>query len=264
MSLLSKFLAIMLAGLGLLYTGVAQAAKQLNMIPGVTSVSISQYQLHMIMLGVVTVIGILVFGVLIYSIFMHRKARGHKPSEFHENVQIEVIWTVIPFVILIVLAIPATRALIIQENHEKSDVTITVTGYQWYWKYDYLGEGVSFTSNTATTQEQINGMMPKGEHYLLEVDRHLVVPTHTKIRFAFTANDVLHAWWVPALGIKKDTVPGFINEAWAYIEEPGIYRGQCAELCGINHGFMPIVVEAKSPEEYEVWLEAQKSAKEKS
>lgn len=264
MSLLSKFLATMAGWVALLYTGVANAAMQLNMVEGVTPVSVSQYGLHMIMLAVVTVIGVLVFGLLIYSIVMHRKSRGVKPADFHENIQIEVIWTVIPFVILIVLAIPATRSLIIQENTSKADMTIAVTGYQWYWKYDYMGEDISFTSNSTTTQEQIDGLLPKGEHYLLEVDNHVVVPTHTKIRFTFTANDVLHAWWMPDFGIKKDTVPGFINEAWAYIDTPGVYRGQCAELCGIRHGFMPIVVEAKSPEDYQTWLKTQKSTKEKS
>lgn len=264
MSLLSKLLAIMAGWVGVFYMSAAQAAYQLNMVEGVTPVSHTQHELHMIMLGVVTVIGVLVFGVLIYSIFMHRKSRGVKPADFHENIQIEVIWTIIPFVILIVLAIPATRALIHMESHDKSEMTIAVTGYQWYWKYDYLGEDVSFTSRLSTSQEQVNGLLPKSEHYLLEVDNVVVVPTQTKIRFTFTANDVLHAWWMPDFGIKKDTVPGFINEAWAYIEKPGIYRGQCAELCGIHHGFMPIVVEAKSPEDYQAWLKTQKSAKEKS
>jgi cytochrome c oxidase subunit 2 len=264
MSLLSKFLAIVAGCMSAFYSSAAFAAMQLNMVKGVTPVSLSQYDLHMIMLAVVTAIGVVVFGILIYSIVMHRKARGVKPAEFHENIHIEVIWTVIPFVILIVLAIPATRALIMGYDTRKADLTIAVTGYQWYWKYEYMGEDVSFTSHSTTTQEQINGLLPKSEHYLLEVDNVLVVPTHTKIRFTFTANDVLHAWWMPDLGIKKDTIPGFINESWAYIETPGVYRGQCAELCGIHHGFMPIVVEAKSPEEYQVWLSSQKSAKEKS
>ena len=264
MSLLSKLLAIIAGCVGLLFTNMAHAAYQLNMVEGVTPISASQHGLHMTMLWVVTAIGVLVFGVLIYSIIMHRKSRGVKPADFHENIQIEVIWTVIPFIILIVLAIPATRALINMENTAKADMTIAVTGYQWYWKYDYLGEDVSFVANSSTTQEQIDGLMPKSEHYLLEVDHVLVVPTNTKIRFTFTAHDVLHSWWMPAFGIKKDTVPGFINEAWAFIEEPGIYRGQCAELCGIRHGFMPIVVEAKSPEDYQAWLATQKSAKEKS
>lgn len=264
MSLLSKLLAILAGWVGVFYTNTALAAYQLNMVEGVTPISHSQHDLHMTMFWVVTAIGVLVFSILIYSLVMHRKSRGVKPADFHENIQIEVIWTVIPFVILLVLAIPATRSLIMMENTSKADMTIAVTGYQWYWKYDYLGEGVSITANSSTSQEQIAGLLPKSEHYLLEVDNVLVVPTDTKIRFTFTANDVLHAWWMPDLGIKKDTVPGFINEAWAYIEKPGIYRGQCAELCGIRHGFMPIVVEAKSPADYQAWLKSQKSAKEKS
>jgi len=232
----------------------------LNMIPGVTPVSKVQHTLHMTMLIVVTVIGILVFSVMIYALVRHRKSRGVKAATFHENIQIEVIWTVIPFIILTVLAVPATKALILLHDTSKSDITITVKGYQWYWHYDYLNEGVSFFSNLVTPAEQINGKLEKGEHYLLEVDKPLVLPTNTKIRFAFTANDVIHSWWVPALGVKKDTIPGFINEAWATIEEPGTYRGQCAELCGVRHGFMPIVVEAKTPEDYQKWLSEQKAS----
>jgi cytochrome c oxidase subunit 2 len=231
-----------------------------NMTPGVTPVSKAQHSLHMTMFAVVCVIGVLVFGVLIYSLIRHRKSLGVKPATFHENIQIEIIWTIIPFIILTVLAVPATKALILQYDTSKADLTITVKGYQWYWHYDYLNEGVSFYSNLSTTQEQINGLMQKDPNYLHEVDKPLVIPTNTKIRFALTSNDVLHAWWVPAFGIKKDTIPGFINEAWAFVEEPGIYRGQCAELCGVRHGFMPIVVEAKTPEDFQSWLAEQKKA----
>lgn len=230
-----------------------------NMTQGVTPVSKAQHTLHMTMFAVVTVIGILVFSIMIYSLIRHRKSLGVKAATFHENIQIEVIWTVIPFIILTVLAVPATKALILLHDTSKSDLTITVKGYQWYWHYDYLNEGVSFFSNPTSTEEQIKGLLEKGEHYMLEVDKPLVLPTNTKIRFAFTSNDVIHSWWVPALGVKKDTIPGFVNEAWALIEKPGIYRGQCAELCGIRHGFMPIVVEAKTPEDYQKWLSDQKA-----
>jgi cytochrome c oxidase subunit 2 len=230
-----------------------------NMTEGVTPLSKVQHSLHMTMLAVVCAIGILVFGVLIYSLIRHRKSLGTKPATFHENIQIEIIWTIIPFIILTVLAVPATKALILMHDTSKSEMTITVKGYQWYWHYDYLNEGVSFFSNLTSSKEQIDGLLEKDEHYMLEVDKPLVLPTNTKIRFAFTSNDVIHSWWVPALGVKKDTIPGFINEAWAFIEEPGIYRGQCAELCGLRHGYMPIVVEAKTPEDYQRWLAEQKA-----
>jgi cytochrome c oxidase subunit II len=231
----------------------------LNMTQGVSPVSHVQYNLHMTMLTVVCVIGVLVFSVLIYSLIRHRKSLGVKPATFHENIQIEVIWTIIPFIILTVLAVPATKALILLHDTSKADITIAVKGYQWYWQYDYLNEGISFKSNLVSTQEQTDGRLEKGEHYMLEVDKPLVLPINTKIRFALTSNDVIHSWWVPALGVKKDTIPGFVNEAWTLIEEPGTYRGQCAELCGIRHGFMPIVVEAKTPEDYQKWLSEQKA-----
>ena len=245
----------------LLLVSVSGYAAELkfNMTQGVTPVSKVQYSLHMTMFAVCAVIGVLVFGVLIYSLIRHRKSLGVKPATFHENIQIEVIWTVIPFIILTVLAIPATKALILLHDTSKSELTITAKGYQCYWHYDYLNEGVSFFSNPTSTAEQIKGMLEKNENYMLEVDKPLVLPTNTKIRFAFTSNDVIHSWWVPELGVKKDTIPGFVNEAWAIIEEPGIYRGQCAELCGVRHGFMPIVVVAKTPEEYQRWLAEQKA-----
>lgn len=234
---------------------------QLNMDKGVTPMSQAQYDLHMIILAVVSVIAVLVFGFLIFSLVKYRKSKGAKPATFHENIQIEVIWTIIPFIILVVLAVPATRALVMMEDTSKSEMTVAITGYQWYWRYEYLNEDVSFFSNLASSKEQVDGRMVKGNDYLLEVDNVLVLPTNTKIRFALTANDVLHAWWVPDLGIKRDTVPGFINEAWAIIKEPGIYRGQCAELCGVRHGYMPIVVDARSPEDYQAWLAEQKAKK---
>lgn len=232
---------------------------QLNLAVGVTPISHMQHHMHMLILAVVTVIAILVFGVLIYSLFKYRHSKGAQPAHFHENVHVEIIWTVIPFIILVLLAIPASRDLIMTEDTEKSEITIAVTGYQWYWHYEYLNEDVGFFSNLASTKEQIGGLMSKGPHYLLEVDNPLVLPTNTKIRFAVTSNDVLHSWFVPELGVKRDTIPGFINEAWAVISTPGIYRGQCAELCGVRHGFMPIVVDARTPEDYQAWLAEQKA-----
>lgn len=255
---LKKYAAFALTFLSLPALSAEVNHLQMNMSPGVTPISEAQFDMHMTVMAVCAVIGLIVFGILIYSLFMHRKSRGVKPAEFHENVQIEVIWTVIPFIILIVLAIPATKTLIKMEDANKSEMTIAVTGYQWYWQYEYLNEGISFYSNLSTPKDQIQGLVPKQAHYLLEVDNPVVVPTNTKIRFAFMANDVLHAWWVPELGIKKDTIPGFVNEAWAYIQEPGIYRGQCAELCGVRHGYMPIVVIAKTPEDYQAWVREQK------
>ncbi len=254
---LAKIFCLMIGSL----LSIAANANELhfNMTRGVTPVSHAQYDLHMTVFFVVVGIGVLVFGTLIFSIFRYRKSRGVKPATFHENVQIEVIWTIIPFVILIVLAVPATKTLILMDDTRKADMTIAVTGYQWYWEYEYLNEDISFFSNPVTTQEEIAGLIPKSGYYQLDVDNPLVVPTDTKIRFAFSSNDVVHAWWVPALGVKRDTIPGFINESWAIITEPGTYRGQCAELCGIRHGFMPIVVKAVTPEEFEVWMTEQKT-----
>lgn len=256
---LQKVLRILLLSLLSMSAMADPKILQLNMAKGVTPISHAQYDLHMIVLAVVSGIAIVVFGFLIYSLFKYRKSKGAKAATFHENIQIEVIWTIIPFIILIVLAVPATQALVMMEDTSESEMTVAITGYQWYWRYDYLNEDVSFFSNLASSKEQVAGVMVKGNHYLLEVDNPLVLPTNTKIRFALTANDVLHAWWVPDLGIKRDTVPGFINEAWAVITEPGIYRGQCAELCGIRHGYMPIVVDARSPEDYQAWLAEQKA-----
>jgi cytochrome c oxidase subunit 2 len=204
------------------------------------------------------VIFLLVFGVMFYSVFAHRKSRGHKAAQFHDNSTLEVIWTVIPFLILVGMAVPSTATLIDMSDTSKSDLTIKITGYQWKWKYDYPDQDVSFFSTLATPREQIENKGGKNEHYLLEVDNPIVLPVGKKVRFLVTANDVIHSWWVPQLGVKKDAIPGFINEVWAKVEEPGIYRGQCAELCGKDHGFMPIVVSAVSQEDFTKWVAAQK------
>ena len=230
---------------------------QLNMSPGATPVSQSVYHLHMIILWICTVIGIGVFGVMLYSIIYHRKSRGVTPATFHESTKVEIAWTVVPFLILISMAVPATSTLLDIYDFEDAELDIVVTGYQWKWKYEYLnedGENVSFFSNLRTPQSEIYNAEDKGEHYLLEVDEPLVIPADTKVRFLVTANDVIHSWWVPHLGVKKDAIPGFINEAWTKTGEEGIYRGQCAELCGKDHGFMPIVVNVVSKDEYSGWL----------
>ncbi|WP_111641525.1 cytochrome c oxidase subunit II [Marinimicrobium alkaliphilum] len=229
-----------------------------NMPEGVTPVSQTIYGLHMQMFWWCVAIAVVVFGIMFYSMIRHRKSRGVKPANFHESTTLEIIWTAIPLVILIIMAIPATKGLIQIYDAEEAELDIMVTGYQWRWRYDYLDDDVSFFSNLSTPREQIQGLEPKGPHYLLEVDEPLVIPVDTKVRFLLTAADVIHSWWVPDLGVKKDTIPGFINESWALVTEPGTYRGQCAELCGRDHGFMPIVVEVLPKEEYEEWLAAKR------
>ncbi|TGD72822.1 cytochrome c oxidase subunit II, partial [Mangrovimicrobium sediminis] len=217
---------------------------ELNMGPGATEVGKEIYDLHMIILGICTVIGIGVFGVMFYSIYKHRKSKGAVAAHFHENTTVEIIWTVIPFIILVGMAVPATSTLLNIYDNDDADLDVVVTGYQWKWKYEYLnenGENVVFFSNLRTPQSEIYNTADKGEHYLLEVDEPLVLPADKKVRFLVTANDVIHSWWVPELSVKKDAIPGFINEAWTRTSKEGIYRGQCAELCGKDHGFMPIV-----------------------
>ena len=232
-------------------------ASQVNMSPGATQVGERIYDLHMIILGICTIIGILVFGVMFYSIIYHRKSKGFKPAHFHESTKVEIAWTVVPFLILIGMAVPATSTLLEIYDFEDAEMDILITGYQWKWKYEYInenGENVSFFSNLRTPQSEIYNSQPKGEHYLLEVDEPVVIPVDTKVRFLVTANDVIHSWWVPELAVKKDAIPGFINEAWTRAAEEGVYRGQCAELCGKDHGFMPIVVNVVSKDEYNDWL----------
>lgn len=231
---------------------------QLNMYRGVTPLSKDIYDLHMVCMVVCTIIGIVVFGVMIYSLIHHRKSKGYKPATFHDNQRLEVVWSIIPFLILVGLAIPATRVLIRMDNTDKSEVTVKITGYQWRWHYEYIDQGVSYFSNLSTPYSQIQNQEKKGEWYLLEVDKPLVLPVNKKIRFLVTSNDVIHSWWVPEFGIKRDAMPGFLYEAWAKIEKTGTYRGQCAELCGINHGFMPIVVDVVSDDEFNTWIGKQK------
>ena len=235
---------------------------QMNLSPGVTEVGAEIYSLHMIVLWICVVIGVVVFGVMLYSVCTHRKSKGAKPADFHESTAVEIAWTVVPFVILIVMAFPATTTLLKIYDFEDSELDILVTGYQWKWKYEYIDENdenVVFFSNLRTDKSEIYNEDTKGEHYLLEVDELVVLPVGKKVRFLVTANDVIHAWWVPALAVKKDAIPGFVNEVWTKPLKIGIYRGQCAELCGRDHGFMPIVVNVVEQQEYDTWLAGKKA-----
>lgn len=250
-----------LAG-GLLLPAWSMADWTLNMTPGVTGTSNEIFSLHMTILWICVAIGVVVFGVMFWSILAHRKSEGHKPAHFHENIAVEVAWTIIPFVILVIMAIPATATLVDMYDTEESDIDIKITGYQWKWRYDYINDDFGFFSNMATSQDEIYNRAAKSEHYLLEVDNPLVIPVGKKVRFLVTANDVIHSWWVPAFGVKKDAIPGFINETWTRVDEPGIYRGQCTELCGRDHGFMPVVVKAVPQAEYDAWVQDQLAAAE--
>ena len=247
------------AGLSLLLLSSAASADwTVNMRRGVTDISPSVFDLHMTIFWICVAIGVLVFGVMLWSMVMHRKSRGVVPAKFHENLSVEIAWTVIPLVILVGMAIPATKTLIEIYDAEEAEIDIMITGYQWRWQYRYMGEDVSFFSNMATPREAIANSSDKGENYLLEVDEPMVIPVDTKVRFLITAADVIHSWWVPDLAVKKDAIPGFINEAATRVAETGTYRGQCTELCGRDHGFMPVVVEVVSQEDYATWLAEKK------
>lgn len=238
----------------------AIALPQMNMTPGVSSISREMYFLHMTIFWICVVIGIIVFGIMFYSLIRHRRSLGVKPATFHENTKLEILWAIVPFLILIVMAFPATKVLLNMEDDSDADINIKITGFQWKWRYEYLDEGLNFFSNLSTPLTQIQNKAPKDEWYLLEVDKPLVLPIHKKIRFLVTSNDVVHSWWVPSIGVKRDAIPGFIHESWTRIDRPGMYRGQCAELCGLNHAFMPIVIDARTEADYQSWLKAQKIA----
>ena len=235
--------------------------KQLNLTPGVTRIAADQWWIHNFLLVVCLVIFVVVFGVMFYSLWAHRKSRGAKSADFHESTAVEIAWTIVPFIIVIGLAIPATRMVVEQKDTSQADLTIKATGYQWKWGYEYLkgeGAGISMLSTLSTPSAQIEGKEPKSETYLMEVDNALVVPVGQKIRMVVTANDVIHAWMVPAFGVKQDAIPGFVRDTWFRAEKVGTFRGNCAELCGKNHAFMPIVVEVKSQEDYTVWADGKK------
>jgi len=248
----------LLAMVPLLASGVACAERAYNLQAPVTPIASQIFDLHLLITGICAVIFVIVFSVMFYSIFAHRKSKGHAAAQFHENTTVEVIWTVIPFLILLVMAFPATKTILAMKDASVPDITVKVTGFQWKWQYDYLDHGFSFVSNLATPYTQIHNIDPKGEHYLLDVDQPMVVPTGKKVRVLITAGDVIHSWWVPAFGVKQDAIPGFVRDSWFKADTPGIYRGQCAELCGKEHGFMPVVVEVKTPEAYAEWVEVQK------
>ncbi|WP_297325291.1 cytochrome c oxidase subunit II [Nitrosomonas sp.] len=245
-----------------LYSSMAVGSKY-NLPEPQSIIAKDIYDQHIVLLWICLAIFIGVFGVMFYSILKHRKSLGYKAANFHHSTAVEVVWTVIPCLILIVMAYPATKTVIAMKDTSSPDMTIKATGYQWMWGYDYLqgeGEGISFFSKLSTPRVQIENKAPKGENYLLEVDNRVVVPVGKKVRVIITANDVLHAWWVPALGIKQDAIPGFIRDTWFTADKPGIYRGQCAELCGKDHGYMPIVVEVMEAGEYTKWVAAQQGA----
>lgn len=226
-----------------------------NMPPGVTDISRDVHGLHMTVFWICVAIAVVVFGVMFYSLWKYRRSQGAKPAHFHENTLVEIIWTAVPIAILVVMAVPATATLKKMYDATEADMDVLVTGYQWRWRYEYMDHPeISFFSNMSTPREQIENTSEKGPNYLVEVDEPLVVPIGKKVRILLTANDVIHAWWVPDLAVKKDAIPGFINETWFKIDEPGVYRGQCAELCGKDHAFMPIVVEALPEDEYEQWV----------
>ena len=255
LSLLSLVVSLPLAG----SAAAESAARQLNMPQGVTEVSQAAYDIHMIMMWICTVIGVGVFGFMFYVMYAHRKSRGAVAENFHENLTVELLWTIVPTIILIVMAVPATTALMKVYDTQNPDIDIKVTGYQWKWQYEYIGEDVKFMSELSTPLDEVYGRAPKGEHYLREVTQPLVIPVGKKVRFLITGNDVIHSWWVPDFGVKRDAVPGLFTSAWARTDKPGIYVGECTELCGMGHAFMPVVVEVKEEADYNEWLAGKKA-----
>ena len=272
MNYVKRLTLLSMAALGLTIFGSASAVNnmdggpavhQLNFQTPVTAIAADIYVLHNWMIGICLVIFLAVFGVMFYSILKHRKSLGHKSASFHESTTVEIAWTVVPFVIVVLMALPATKTVVAMKDTSNADITIKATGMQWKWGYDYLkgeGEGVAFLSALSTPRDQIHGVAVKGDNYLLEVDHPLVVPVNKKIRIVTTANDVIHAWGVPALGVKQDAIPGFVRDTWFKAEKVGTYRGNCYELCGKEHAFMPIVVNVVSEEDYAKWVADQKKA----
>ncbi len=254
-----------LSAAGVLAAGSARADWAINMPRGVTELSAETYDLHMLVFYWCCAIALVVFGAMIWSLVRHRKSRGVEPAKFSHSMTAEVIWTIIPIIILLLMAVPAAETLIKLEDGRKPDMTVVVTGYQWKWHYAYQAEDIAFYSTlaraSADARRKKSGIDPfEVENYLLDVDKPLVVPKGAKVRILLTSNDVIHSWWVPDLAIKKDAVPGFINETFFRATETGVFRGQCAELCGMDHGYMPVVVEVVEPEAYQSWLDTQKNA----
>jgi len=265
---MSRIKSVLLAGLPLsaaaaFWMRTASAEWGLNLPPPVSPVGADIYNLHNLIMLICAIIFVGVFSVMFYSIYAHRKSKGAKPAKFSHNTTVEIVWSAIPAIILIGMAIPSTATLIEMEDTEQADLTVKITGYQWLWEYEYLDHDVSFYSRMTTPSAQINNLEPKSENYLLEVDNPLVLPAGRKVRLMMTANDVIHSWWVPQFGVKKDAIPGFINETWVSVDEEGTYRGKCTELCGKDHGFMPVVVEVVSQEEFEQWLSARQAEAER-
>jgi cytochrome c oxidase subunit 2 len=254
----SKLQRAGMVGAALATSQTALADYAINLQAPVSEVARHVYQLHDFILLVCLGIFVLVFGTMFYSLLKHRKSVGHKAAQFHENTTVEIIWTVIPFIILMGMAFPAAKVVIDMKDTSNPDMTIKITGYQWKWGYDYLNDGVSFYSMLSTPRDQINGTAPKDAHYLLEVDKPMVVPVGKRVRLLVTAADVIHSWWMPAFGVKQDAIPGFIRDTWFKADKIGTYRGQCAELCGKDHGFMPIVVKVVSEADYKAWVAEQK------
>ena len=270
MTIRNQLTNLFLGLMGLVYTSLAfavndmpggPAVRQLNFPPAATKIMQEMHWLHWMMLIICVIIFVAVFGVMFYSIFKHRKSLGHKPASFHESTTVEIIWTVIPLLIVIGMALPATKTVVAMKDTTNSDITIKTTGYQWKWGYDYLkgeGEGISFISTMSTPREQINNEAPKSDTYLMEVDNEMVVPVGKKIRLITTANDVIHSWTIPQFGVKQDAIPGFVRDTWFKADKVGTFRGQCSELCGKEHAFMPIVVKVVTPDEYTAWVQAKK------
>ena len=248
--------------LGLVLASTAEAEWALNMPKGVTDLSLETYGLHMMVFWWCVAIGIVVFGVMIYSLIKHRKSQGAEPATFSHSTTAEIIWTAIPVVILVLMAVPTAETMVKMEDSRNPDLSIVVTGYQWKWHYKYQDTNVDFYSSLARSSLEARRKQSDIDpfsvpNYLLEVDNPVVIPRGAKVRLLLTANDVIHAWWVPELSIKKDAIPGMVNETWFRANETGTYRGQCAELCGKDHGYMPIVVEVVEPEAYAAWLASQ-------
>jgi len=244
-----------------LFCASAEAAYEFNFQQPVTKVAQEVFDLHMWMMGICAIIFIAVFSVMFYSVIKHRKSSGARPASFHENTRVEILWTVIPFLIVIGISWPVTKTLLAMRDTSNFDITIKVTGYQWKWGYDYLngeGEGIKFMSVLSTPEDQLSGKAPRDANYLLDVDNHLVVPVGKKIRILTTSNDVIHGWYVPAFGVQQDAIPGFIRDTWFRADREGVFRGQCLQLCGKGHGYMPIVVDVVSSEKYAAWVAEQK------
>ena len=250
---------LLLTLLALWFPPLVRADFGVNLPPPASALAHEIFDLHSTILWICAAIMVVVFVPMFIALVKHRKAAGHPPAKFHDNLKLEIVWTVIPVLILVGMAWPATKLIVAMKDTDQPDLTIKVTGHQWKWEYEYLGDDIRFISNTSTPKAQIDGTEPRGENYLLEVDNPLVVPAGKKIRLVLTSSDVIHTWWVAAFGVKQDAIPGFIRDTWFKVDQPGTYRGQCAELCGVGHGFMPVVVNVVAPEEFTAWKDGKKT-----